>query len=228
MGKRSSFPRRDRDAYPTPRSAVWPLIPHLRGIRSFAEPCCDNGDLVRHLESFGLRCLYQGDKATGQDALTFDSFGPINSIITNPPWKRVDLHPLISHFQKIAPTWLLIDMDWSSTKQARPYLPCCTDILPLGRQIWIAGTDQTGFDNSAWYRFDARHVAGPILHAFRSAPTASHAVLCESCRKPYVPRRSSSKFCSDTCRQRAHRDRLSVTKRDSVGSFARQSPFDGA
>ena len=40
MGKRSSFERRERDFYPTPRAAVLPLIPHLRGIRTFAEPCC--------------------------------------------------------------------------------------------------------------------------------------------------------------------------------------------
>ena len=48
-----------------------PLVPFLRagGIRTFAEPCAGNGDLVRHLESFGLRCVYQGDIRTGQDAL---------------------------------------------------------------------------------------------------------------------------------------------------------------
>ena len=122
MGKRSfgQFQRRDRDAYPTPAAAVLPLIPHLRGIRSFAEPCCDNGDLVRHLKSYGLRCLYQGDIATGQDALRSSSYGAIDAIITNPPWRRSNLHPLISHFQKIAPTWLLIDQDWAA--RSRPGL----------------------------------------------------------------------------------------------------------
>ena len=56
MGKRSSFERIPRDFYPTPIAAVPPLIPHLSGIRTFAEPCCGDGALVRHLESFGLRC----------------------------------------------------------------------------------------------------------------------------------------------------------------------------
>jgi hypothetical protein len=55
--------------YPTPFEAVRPLIPHLRGVRTFAEPCCGDGALVRHLESFRLRCVYRGDIATGQDAL---------------------------------------------------------------------------------------------------------------------------------------------------------------
>jgi hypothetical protein len=51
MGKRSSFERREADFYPTPRVAVVPLIPHLRCIKTFAEPCAGDGALVRHLES---------------------------------------------------------------------------------------------------------------------------------------------------------------------------------
>jgi hypothetical protein len=215
MGKRSIFERREGDFYPTPAAAVLPLIPHLRGIRSFAEPCCGDGALVRHLESHGLRCTYQGDIAAGQDALAIDQYGDADAVITNPPWTRLLLHPLISHFQKIGPTWLLLDQDWAATKQAVPFLTCCTDILPIGRQIWILGTTMHGKDNAAWYRFDARHVAGPIFHPFRSAPAAAHSALCGQCRAPYRPRRSDSQFCSDTCRQRAHRHRLAVTKRDA-------------
>jgi hypothetical protein len=57
MGKRSNFERRDADYYPTPQKPMLPLIPFLRhdGVRTFAEPCCGNGALVRHLEAFGLR-----------------------------------------------------------------------------------------------------------------------------------------------------------------------------
>ena len=230
MGKRSfgQFERRDRDAYPTPAAAVLPLIPHLRGIHSFAEPCAIMAISCGTRNPSGCAASTRAILRPARMRLRSSSYGGIDAIITNPPWRRPDLHPLISHFQKIAPTWLLIDQDWSCTKQARPYLPCCTDILPIGRQIWIPGTDKHGFDNAAWYRFDARHAAGPIFHAYRSAPAASHAALCRQCGTPYRPRRSSSKFCSDTCRQRAHRDRLSVTKRDSVGSSARGSPFNGA
>jgi hypothetical protein len=39
MGKRSAFPRRAADFYPTPPAAVAPLIPYLAGIGRFAEPC---------------------------------------------------------------------------------------------------------------------------------------------------------------------------------------------
>ena len=73
MGKRSNFERRPADFYPTPRAAVMPLIPHLRGIRSFAEPCAGDGALVRHLEEFGLRCVYAGDIRTGAVWMTVRS-----------------------------------------------------------------------------------------------------------------------------------------------------------
>jgi hypothetical protein len=38
MSKRADFELREADFYPTPRAAVVPLIPYLRGIRGFAEP----------------------------------------------------------------------------------------------------------------------------------------------------------------------------------------------
>ena len=62
-----------------------PLIPYLRGIRTFAEPCAGDGALVRHLEAVGLRCVYSGDIRTGQDALAFNCYGSADAIITNSP-----------------------------------------------------------------------------------------------------------------------------------------------
>jgi hypothetical protein len=206
VGKRSSFERVPRDFYPTPAAAVPPLIPHLRGIRTFAEPCAGDGALVRHLESFGLRCAYAGDLADGRDALALDSYGDIDAVITNPPWSRPHLHPLIGHFAGIAPTWLLLDSDWANTKQAAPYLTSCSDILSIGRVIWIPGTTMPGKDNAAWYRFDWHHTAGPVFHPYRSTPRATR---CGQCGEPYHPLRADSQFCSGSCRQRAYRGRLS-------------------
>src|SRR5262245_27917204 len=106
MGKRSSFERRPQDLYPTPIKAVAPLIPYLLGLRAFCEPCAGEGDLIRHLQSFGLTCVYQGDIATGQDALNVRSFPA--PVITNPPWRRDVMHALIMHFMEFAPfCWLL-------------------------------------------------------------------------------------------------------------------------
>jgi hypothetical protein len=212
MGKRSSFERIPRDFYPTPVAAVPPLIPHLRGVRSFAEPCCGDGALVRHLEGHGLRCVYAGDIATGQDALALEQYGDADSIITNPPYQRPLMHALIEHFTRILPTWLLIESDWAYTKQAGPFMPSCSDIVSVGRLRWIEGTTKSSMENFAWYRLDARHVVGPIFHARDSALVSSRVSLCSQCSKAYRPQRSDSRFCSDTCRQRAHRGRLAVTQ----------------
>jgi hypothetical protein len=214
MGKRSNFERIPRDFYPTPHRAVPPLIPHLRGVRSFAEPCAGDGALVRHLEGFGLRCVYAGDIRNGQDALELHHYGAADAIITNPPYTRDLMLRLIEHFQPIAPTWLLIDFDWSATKQAAEYMTHCSDIVILPRLKWFEGSKNTGKDNHAWYRFDSSYSGGPVLHNNRGhgeVVPSRRTRVCEQCRKPYVPQRASSRFCSQTCRQRAHRNRLSVT-----------------
>jgi hypothetical protein len=224
VGKRSNFERIPRDFYPTPRAAVLPLIPHLRGIRRFAEPCAGDGDLIRHLESFGKRCVYAGDISTGQDALalTAADCNYADCGITNLPYKYPDDPPrttrlmrdLIRHFLDIAlPCWLILPHDFSTNENAAPFLPHCSDIVAVGRVTWIAGTKDTSKDNFSWYRFDSRHSCGPVLHNNRGQREVmpSRRKACEQCAKAYQPQRSSSRFCSETCRQRAHRNRVSVT-----------------
>jgi hypothetical protein len=192
---------------------VAPLIPYLRGIRTFAEPCAGDGALVGHLESFGLRCVYSGDIRNGQDALALDDYGAADVIVTNPPWSRDLMHRLIAHFQNIRPTWLLLDADWAHTKQAALFLPHASDIVAIGRVKWIEGSQHTGKDNCAWYRFDIRHRSGPVFHGRDQSEVipSRRTGVCAQCHKAYQPQRSSSRFCSQTCRQRAHRNRHSVT-----------------
>ena len=200
-----------------------PLIPHLRGIRTFAEPCAGDGDLVRHLESFGLRCVYQGDIRTGQDALAIKRYiGNPDVGITNPPFRYPEdpprstrlLFDLIRHFLGLGvPFWLLLPHDWSANKGSTSCLRHCSDIVPIGRVKWIPDSEHSGgMENSCWYRFDARHTNGPVFHGRDQGemiPTRRRT--CEQCGRAYEPQRSTSRFCSDTCRQRARRRRISVT-----------------
>jgi hypothetical protein len=74
------------------------------------------------------------------------------------------MHKLIAHFQRIAPTWLLISYDWSATQQAKPFMPACSDIVIIGRVRWFEGSKHKSKDNFAWYRFDMRHSGGPVFH----------------------------------------------------------------
>jgi len=174
MGKRSEFPRRKNDDYPTPFEAVGPLIPFLGDIYTFYEPCCGEGKLIDHLQSYGLLCMGWNDitRKGGVDMADLHPeqmswimyFSNPDAIITNPPWSRHLLHPMIKHFQQIAQTWLLFDADWAHTKQARPFLPNCSHIVSVGRVKWIPDSPHTGKDNCAWYRFDKNHTEGPRFY----------------------------------------------------------------
>jgi len=169
MGKRSPgrFKRRRHDAYATPYRAVVPLVRHLQAvpIKRFCEPCAGDGDLVAHLESFGFTCVHQGDIRRGQNALHLDplQLAQADAIITNPPWTRQLLHPLIEHLRILAPTWLLFDADWASNEHAAPHLKYCSHILPIGRVKWFPDSLHTSIDNCCWYRFQRLATGGPIF-----------------------------------------------------------------
>jgi hypothetical protein len=219
MGKRSNYPKIPRDLYPTPFNAVVPLVPFLRRdrVRSFAEPCCGDGRLVRHLESFGLCCTYAGDIATGQDALAVTDYGSPDSVVTNPPFSRKSrkvLLRLIAHFQAIAPTWLLLPHDLLTNAYMAPFLRTCSDVVPLRRLIFIDGTESGGMENHCWLRFDARHKGHTIFHPKGAAPDETRrTTTCRQCGRSCSVQRSSAMFCSPGCKQRAYRTRLRVTVR---------------
>jgi hypothetical protein len=163
MGKRSDgdFERRKNDLYETwdPR-AVPALLPHLPPVVRFVEPCAGSGVLLDQLEAAGHVCvdsydiepgrsdIYKADANDYTTPLTFDYF------ITNPPWTREILRPLIAHLSDQAPTWLLFDADWMHTKQARPFRSRLRKIVSIGRLKWIEGSKHDGKDNCAWYLFD--------------------------------------------------------------------------
>lgn len=165
MGKRSSFERNPRDYYPTPESAVLPLLPYVSG--DFIEPCAGDGRLIRKLEKHGLRCTYacdiepQNAGIEKQDALSFGFQLPQTPlIITNPPWKRNrdgtgPLHEMINRFRQHAATWLLFDAGWMFTSQAVPFLRYCSRIVPVGRVSWM-DNGKNGMDDCCWYEFGTK------------------------------------------------------------------------
>jgi hypothetical protein len=169
MGKRSDFDRNPRDFYPTPWEAVVPLFPHLPLELKFWEPCAGDKALVDHIDSvFFGSCGMASDidpqhpEVTCCDALAIDGiYAPgMTHIITNPPWNRKILHPMIEKFSALRPTWLLFDADWMHTKQSVPYQVYLRKVVSVGRVKWIPDSKMTGKDNAAWYLFD-RNDPGP-------------------------------------------------------------------
>ncbi len=166
MGKYSHFKRRAHDAYDTPESGILPLLSQIPKGARFAEPCAGHGDMVHYLVDAGYRLTVACDiEPRGwfmghqpYDALnaTRLSLGRPDVIITNPPWTRALLHPMIDRFRQIAPTWLLFDANWMHTKQAAS-LRYCDAILSVGRISWM-GNGTGGKEDAAWFRFVDREV----------------------------------------------------------------------
>jgi hypothetical protein len=160
VGKRSSFERVPRDFYPTPYEAVVPLLPHLLPGTRYCEPCVGDGALVSHLAQHGHECVCAFDidpKLDGafcMDAAVNWSDGDPDFYITNPPWERATLHPIIENLSRHLPTWLLFDADWMHTRQSAPFLPWLKAIVSVGRVKWIPDSKMTGKDNCAWYLFN--------------------------------------------------------------------------
>ncbi|WP_434286276.1 class I SAM-dependent methyltransferase [Celeribacter sp. SCSIO 80788] len=162
MGKRSNFERRERDFYPTPVESIVPLLPHLPDVLTFWEPCAGDGALVDGLFSLRDNVVCDGSDIEPRaewiakaDALVTQIPPYLGMIITNPPWSRDILHPMIEHFSAMRPTWLLFDADWMHTKQSAPFMPLLRKVVSVGRVKWIPDSKFTGKDNACWYLFDA-------------------------------------------------------------------------
>ena len=170
MGKRSDFERKERDFYPTPEEAVLPLLPHIENYFQFIEPCAGDGALTMHLMKHkDCWCVLQSDIEPKDGVRKMDAFDIPNNLythvdycITNPPWDRKILHPLIEKLIEIAPTWLLFDADWIHTKQSTQYQKYLKKVVSIGRVKWIPGTKSVGKDNCCWYLFDKNYDKGVI------------------------------------------------------------------
>ena len=162
MGKRSDFDRVPRDYYPTPIEALEPLIKHLPSSFTYVEPCAGDGRLIDHIKFLtgGLSSCNGAYDVEPQSLLVTkaDALDLVSSFadyyITNPPWNRAILHPLIEHLSSQKPTWLLFDADWMHTKQSAPFMTYCHKIVSVGRVKWIEDSKHTGKDNCCWYLFD--------------------------------------------------------------------------
>jgi hypothetical protein len=170
MTKRAfgKFARSPADDYATPRSALEPLLPHLCREKPIVEPCPGDGYLSAHLGRAGFTVYPKdGDARTAQ----YRVWGAKWVFVTNPPWSRELLHPIIENLSNQAPTWLLFDADWAHTVQSIPYLPRLTNIVSVGRVKWMPGSESVGYDNACWYRFGPPRLPGLdeiIFHGRRS------------------------------------------------------------
>ncbi len=173
MGKRTSFPRRERDFYSTPESAVLPLVPHLTVGQTFEEPCAGNGRLMNALICHGLVCIGASDiEPEGPGIEAKDLFARKETradlFITNTPWPHPGGKgdPAVSmglHLSGIAPTWMLLPADFMHNVYFSRVAERCAKIVAVGRVSWM-DNGVSGFDNCAWYFFTTHCYTRPQFY----------------------------------------------------------------
>jgi len=148
---------------------VQPLLRCLEPRTVFIEPCSGDGALVRILESHGHTCSYSCDVDPRDDSVEWNDatlvvpeLGEI--VVTNPPFEQHLLTPLLHHWAASkSAAWLLLPSDLLMNVWFGPFAAAVCTIAPIGRVSWL-GNGQSGFENSAWVRFDfARGGTGLLL-----------------------------------------------------------------
>lgn len=189
MGKRSDFARIPKDLYRTwDKRAARPLLAFLRRGALYREPCAGAGDLIAQLAGHAV-CVGASDIAPlAPGILEADMMsvvlGDAEAFITNPPWTRKLLHPLIVHLSDQGPTWLLFDAAWAFTKQAAPFMERCRKIVVVGRLRWIEGSAADAKDDCAWYEFGPPIPGSrPVFYGHGSGPQVAERArrVCYDC-----------------------------------------------
>lgn len=192
MSKRTTgkFERRDRDFYATPAETTYRLLPFLGDCEAFAEPMCGDGAIIRALEARGWPCRFAGDiepqgemteRARSRDVLHLSEWDvrDCSHIISNPPWparfgRGQPTIGIIAHLMSLRPTWLILSADWKHNGYALPLLEHCPKIVSAGRVKWMEDTKGAGYDNAAWYLFDANRSGPPRFYGNSTPETEFH------------------------------------------------------
>jgi hypothetical protein len=158
MSKRTNFDKIPKDFYPTfDKSALVPAFVNDISEKTYAEPCCGEGDLVNLLSRIAV-CKWQSDlenRGYGvvKDAMevSISDIADVDMIITNPPYTKSIVLPMIDHFTALKPTWLLLPADWMHNIYFKPYLGKCSKIISIGRMSWMRNTKMKSTENYCWY-----------------------------------------------------------------------------
>ena len=159
MSKRSHFDKVPKEFYPTtdPKAVPTKLVEFIRG-KTYAEPCYGNGDLEDLLMDVAT-CEWRSDiretvgssKVMDALCLSKEDIARCQLIVTNPPFSRDVLLPLLDHFVSLKPTWLLLPAGYMNNIYFGPYMKGCSRVVSIGRLKWIKGSKHTSTDDFCWY-----------------------------------------------------------------------------
>lgn len=145
------FERKDRDYYPTidPDALPEKFLEFIDG-KEYWEPCAGDGSLdylIEKASALNTYCVQASDiepqdgTITPLDALEITKEMFSNSgadcFITNPPFSKKLLFPLLDHLPNIAPTWLLLRASTLHNKRMKKYWKNCSQVVSIGRLGWF-------------------------------------------------------------------------------------------
>jgi hypothetical protein len=160
VSKRSSFEKIPKDFYATtdPKAIPPNFVECIRGKR-YAEPCYGEGDLEDLLMDVAA-CRWRSDirdtgccKMWDATCLSQHELEHCDMILTNPPFSRNVLLPMIDHFISLKPTWLLLPAGYMHNRYFAPYMEKCSLVVSIGRLRWFKDSKHTSTDDFAWYYF---------------------------------------------------------------------------
>ena len=165
-------------------------------------------DLVRHLESFALRCVLSRRHCVRPGRARHPPLFKA-TVITNTPYSRPILLPL-EHFipdgtERLANPARRVSAHVVYARALPPAL-----LGDCRRWPRRSGSAAAAPKTSAGSVSALATAAGPS--STMAGGGASVAIVCAGCGKPFRPLRSDARTCSDACRQRARRARLTVTE----------------
>jgi hypothetical protein len=245
-GRRPSFGRskaeRGLDQFDTPPIALAPLFVHeplLAGVKSVCEPFCGKGNLVIAMRARGLTVFASDiqDRSCPDsvvlDFLKMTSRPPgCDVLLSNPPYGEAMAyleHAWALGFRLVVlllPPSFLFTAGRFERMHKRGHLRRVHTLAERLQDMHDAnftGEKASQSQVHAWFVFDRNYYGKAEINAVSiHRPTErmpwSSGAVCQQCRKPYQPQRTSSRFCSPTCRQRAHYRRLSVRISVRTGS----------
>lgn len=229
---------RGLDQFDTPPIALPPLFVHeplLANVTSICEPFCGRGNLVVTMRLYGLTVHASDIEDRGcPDSVVLDFLemtqrpGGCDVLLSNPPFGIA--MEIIEHAWRLGFRLVIILLEPSFLHTADRF----ARMHPRGhlRRIYPIAERLQGMHDAAhvakggkkasqprmhcWYVFDRNYCGhATTIPVSINDPTArmpwQRGTICEQCHTAYQPQRFSSRFCSETCRQRAHRKRVSVT-----------------
>jgi len=225
---------RGLDQFDTPPVALAPLFAHeplLANVKAVCEPFCGLGNLVGAMRARGITVHASDIQYRGCPDSTVLDFLEMTQrpdgcdvLLSNPPYaKAVEMieHAFGLGFRIVI---FLLKANFSSTEERyrrlhpRGHLRRVHVIAERLQDMHDAnfeGEKASQSQDHSWFVFD-RNYSGPSMNNPVSIknPTATmpwqNAPRCQSCDQIIRPKRSTARFCSPTCRQRAHHKRLSV------------------